>query len=173
MNKAPLALMALSCATFVGPSVAVAQVDVLHDVCMETEMRREAYDQLAADRGWERLLRIVRSNEPQDTRVWESMYGERSGGLQFWLSGETTGSDPSHATSCGLASTRPVDTWRADLQAYALQLGMMPAPATAKQNSLEAGAWSTEGPDPLSLSYDLYRSGLTLRFTRPSTVHIQ
>ncbi|MDP3802139.1 hypothetical protein [Brevundimonas sp.] len=173
MKPSLLVLMVAGCATFAGPSLAQTQVDLLRELCLVTEMRREPFDRLAAERGGERLLRIVRAGEPQDSQTWETMYGMKATGMQFWMSGETGGTDSSHATSCGVAATEPDVDWRSALEALALELEMSPAPAVERPNSLEARAWSTDSSARLSLSYDLYRSGLTVRFTRPSTISAQ
>lgn len=145
----------------------------LRELCVATAMQRAGYESFAASRGWQKLLRVVRADEPLDTRVWESMYGLRAGGVQSWMSGETGGEDPSQATSCGIAVTELNGEWRADLETLASELAMGSAKAVAKPNSLEARAWSTDTPNPLSLSYDLYPSGLTLRLTRSSITSAQ
>jgi|GEM_PF-1699232 len=157
------------CAAILAPSLASAQVALLREACLATEMDREAFERLADERDWEMLIRVVSAgNLPPDDGSWETMYRSQAGGPQFWMSNETPGANPSHATSCGVAATEPDTNWRSDLEGLAFELGMDSTSATPRPNSLEAGAWTTDRPDPVSLSYDLYRSGLTVRITRPS-----
>lgn len=169
MRPALLALVSACSVGSAGACFAQSQFDDLREACLRTEMRREAFERLADERDWEQLLRVVRAGDPLDTTVWESMYRAQPGRRQFWMSGENAGADPAHATSCGVAATDPDADWRSRAGALALELGMTPSPTAPRPNSVEARAWSTVEPTALSLSYDLYPSGLTVRLTRPGT----
>jgi len=148
------------------PSFATAQVALLRQACLGTAMQQDAYVEFAADRGWSRSIRIVVAGDPSIAQNWEHMFRDESTGIQSWMSGQNAISR-SDATSCGIADTDPAETWRQDMEALAVELGMLPTTATPGEQAIEAGAWLRSGPDALSLSYDRYPSGVTVRLRRP------
>lgn len=142
---------------------AQTQIERLREACLATDMQREPFERLIGARGLAPLIGVLRPGEDPTLKDW--MTGYDDGGIQIVMSGEPA--DRSNATDCGVLTPRPEGDWRGEVEALALELHMQPATADGLANALESRSWT--GDDGLTLSYEVYRQAVVVRFARPST----
>lgn len=149
-----------------GQPADVSVVDHLGKFCVETEMRKEAFEQVAENQKLERLLRVVRSTDDIDPNEWESMFGNRQArNLQVMMTG--TSADSAVATYCAVMVPTPEDDWRASLQRLADSMNLREAEQVASDDVREAGRWAPDNGSGSSLVYKLYSSALVVSLERP------
>lgn len=149
-------LAALTLAVVLGgaePSVPALRdptpAELMREGCVNTGLRREAFEQAARAHGWT-PSRITRSSGMPG---WNASY--RAGRALVVMSGLPLngGTDPSLASMCMVSMGRPQGNWLAELAALASELGMEPEGDQAALGGAEMRIWSKFGSETLSAAY--------------------
>jgi len=181
-TSALLALALAACSSVSGEPVGdQAHADLLRDGCLASEMRREPFERLAAERGWGKLIpRVVvapgqtlaQAIRAMDDGTWDRAYGDRD--LRIIMSGLSAAPDPSSATVCEVSGPEPRGDWRSDLEQVAAALQMRPLEPSPAPEGAKERTWSaSDGVDPMTLSYKLSRKELVVRLARRSAMNAE
>lgn len=141
------------------------------EVCVATDMRREAFEAALSGRGFEPLLTVIRPGEEWKLKEWTSGYDDR--GVQMVMSG-VTAIDRSRATDCATFDPNPQGDWRGDVETLAQELGMTSAPHRSDPDVSEARSWTAGGDQPLTLHYEIFSSGgVVVRLDQAMVGHVE
>lgn len=145
-----------------GDPVPAPGVDLMREACVATEMRSDNLRAVANERGWEALLRVVRSEDDRrriDTDPnWEGAYAAASG--RVIVSGAKD-QQPLIST-CTVVVEAPDAGWRSSVEALAGELQMSAGEATT-QDDVESRTWTA--PDGRTLVSDFYAADGALELT--------
>lgn len=142
---------------------------LVRQACVDTGMRRDAFEALGQARRWTSSTPRHVSGE---TAQWSSAF--RSGRAVIFMSG-TTGegvSDPSLAASCTVSVTRPDRDWQADIVALASELELQAEPDPEIPGT-EMQTWAKPMGHRLTSVYQSANRTASVTLSRPIVIRTQ
>ena len=156
--------IALGGAGAVSPAQSEGSVaDLVRTACVDTGMRREAFEAMAQSRHWQR---IEAASEDAGEAGWTLHY--RAGRMSVMLSMMPVDgpADPALASMCAVMAPRPAADWRSGVETLASELRLAKDPEILGAPGTDQLSWSKFGEFTLSASYAPSNQSLAVTLSR-------